>query len=139
MSKTRFLYSVFASMLIFGFFHFQEFEQAKAGVVPSNYVDHQWLLHQWVVAEAKEVHTGKDVTAEHASEVWQFLMGNSFLLFNNQVLEQSGEWELLNGAIRIQSEGKDEKEVLKIEKKSRNELLLLSRDLRVRLLKLDDV
>ena len=137
MKRNKFLYAVFASFIIFAFFNVQELDKAKASLLPTKEPEHGWILHQWVVAEAYDPVSGKDLTEKHASEVWQFLQDQGFVLFNNQIIEESGEWELKNGLIRIQPKGEGIK-IFTIEIRSRNELLLLSKDLKVRLLKLDD-
>ena len=101
--------------------------------------DGAWLLHQWVVVEAYELETGKDISQQHSSEVWHFLAGKGFVLFQDQVIQQAGEWEIKNEMILIGIEGSGEKMIFQIKKRGRNELLLVSKELKVRLLKLDDV
>lgn len=99
--------------------------------------ENEWILNQWVVAEATALKDGEDLTPQHSSEVWHFLKSNGFVLFNNQVIEQNGAWELKNDTLQISTEGLHNAKSFQIKKTSGNEMVILNEDLKIRLLKLE--
>lgn len=137
MRRIDFLYAVLFSLLIFSLFSFLAYEEN--GGLPYPHKEENWIAHGWVVAAAYHPETGQDITALHASEIWKFMPGNSFILFKDRNVENKGQWEMKNGNISIKNEGTQESKTFRFEKKGRNELLLISNELKIRLLKLDDV
>lgn len=137
MIRINLLYAVCAGLVIFSFFSFLGSEKVTGAMLLKDKTEHEWILNQWVVAEAVDLKDGEDVTSRHSSEVWYFLKSKGFVLFNNQIIEKNGSWELKNDTLQISTEGLHKAKNFHIEKTSRNEMVILNGDLKIRLLKLE--
>ena len=98
--------------------------------------ENSFLFHQWVVAEAVDPLSLKDHTDRFGAEVWQFLQSGGFVQFNNDIIENTGEWKCRKGQIILSSEEESEPKIYQLEKVRGNELVLSSNEIKIRLLKL---
>lgn len=136
MIRINLLYAVCAGLVIFSFFSFLGSEKVTGTMLLTDKTENEWILNQWVVAEAVDLKDGEDITARHSSEVWYFLKSKGFVLFNHQIIEKNGSWELKNDTLQISTEGLHNAKSFWIKKSSGNEMVILNADLKIRLLKL---
>lgn len=138
MRRNSLVYALLATLLFICFLSFLESKKANASL---GFIDSEnaWILDQWIIAEAIEQESQKDVTDLYSSEVWQFLNSNGFVQFRGKVIENTGEWVINKNVITIQRDGEDNKRVYLVEKAGRNELILNGKELKVRLLKLEKI
>lgn len=136
MAKNNLLYLCSIAALFFAFIYLVDSTKLKAEMLESK-VSYDALQHHWVVAEAKDIKTGKDLTTVNQAKVYHFLSSGGFVELENKVILKTGSWKVLNNRLTIKYDIAEEKEATyQAELVRPEELLLLQGNLQLRLLRL---
>ena len=120
-----------------GFMGVLEANKAKAGL---GFLQSQekLLMKRWLIADATEAGSNRSLSEEYKTFSWQFLHSGGFVVFEEQLIGETGEWSLRGQELRIRKEGQEEPESYVIKKLTQRELLLSSAAVKIRLLKFDE-
>ena len=136
-SLTNFLYVAIIGLLFVGFVGLLEMNKARTGLGVFKSRE-EVLQNRWIVADAFEKSSNKSLSDNFKSLSWQFLGSGGFVVFREQLIEQTGRWSLQGQELRIRKEGEKGQEKYTIDYLNQQELLLSSAQVKIRLLKLDD-
>lgn len=137
MKSFNFLYVAMFAILFLGFVSLLDNGRAEAGHGLFNSAE-EILLHQWVVTEATDKESNRDLSGEFNGLSWQFLKDGAFVVFRDQVIDRTGEWKLKDQVLLVQYDTSEVQERFKIHRLDRTEMLLIAGNTQLKLLKLDD-
>lgn len=135
--KFNLFFVAITGILFLGLFGLLEINKEKAGFRVFNRQE-DMLASRWIVAEAVEAESNKNLSEEFKTLSWQFLTSGGFVEFEEQLIGETGNWSLRGQELRIRREGQEQLEEYIIDKLTARELLLSSAGVKIRLLKLDD-
>ena len=137
MKSFNFLYVALVSFLFLGVISVLDNGRAEAGLGLFNSTE-EILLHQWIITEAVDKELEKDLSREYDGLSWQFLQDGVFVVFKDQVIDETGKWQLKNNILLIKHDTAEVKQQFVIQQLDRTEMHLKAGDVQLRLLKLDD-
>jgi hypothetical protein len=134
MVRNNILYLLLLAGLFYGFISLLDNNKARAENLVDN-VSYDVLKYQWVVAEAKDLSSGKDLTDGYSSVVFQFLSSGGFVEFEDKIIRNTGTWRIQNNKLII-SYDDESSEDYKIEIPRPEEMILQNGMLQMHLLRL---
>lgn len=132
MQRVVLLYSLFLALLLIGAVSFPDKESTAA-----NFNQNKELgFHQWVITSAHELDSGHNISDEYTSTVWQFLEEGRFVQFEEGVIVQNGQWSMKGNKLQLKMDDLGNAKEFSLQLLRRNELILKSREMEIKLLKL---
>lgn len=104
MARNTLVYLLFLVLLFFGFFSLLDARKAKADPFGSK-VSYEVLKDQWVVAEAIDVASLRDLSKEYRAVAYQFLSSGGFVAFENKMIRHTGSWQVIQDRLQITYDG----------------------------------
>jgi hypothetical protein len=132
MQRVLFLYALFLALLLLGAVSFPDEVKAVAKSNPNKELGY----HQWVITSAHELDSGKNLSDEYTSTVWQFLEEGHFLQFKEDVMIQNGKWSMKGNKLQLRMDDLGDAKEFSLQLLRRNELILKNREMEIKLLKL---
>lgn len=96
------------------------------------------LIKRWIVADAVETGSNRNLSEEFKAFSWQFMNSGGFVEFEEQLIDKTGNWTLRGQELLIRKEGQEKLEKYVIDKLSQHELLLSGTEVKIRLLRFND-
>jgi hypothetical protein len=135
--RFNFVFIAVIGFIFLGFVGLLETNRANAGLGVFK-TQETLLMNRWIVADAAEAISNKNLTDEFKSLSWHFLQSGGFVEFEEQVIEETGKWWLRGQELNIRKKGQEEIEKFVIEKLTQRELLISSAAIKIRLLRFND-
>lgn len=135
MNKAGFLYfSFFIVILVSGAFNLFDHVNLKPGVQ----LNDELMKHRWIISEVRELEEKAGQPNQQTAGSWQFLKEKQFVQFSNDILVHSGEWSLKGNKLHLLMADEQQEKIFTVERKRKNELMLISDQQEIRLLKLSN-
>ncbi len=137
MKSFNFFHVALGAFLFLGFISVLDNGRAEAGLGIFNSMEEK-IMHHWVIAEAIDAESKDGLDGVYSGLSWQFLNKGGFVVFKDQVIDQTGNWQIKNNTLQIKYDSAEEVQQFTISHLGRNEMQLSSNNVQLKLLKLDD-